>query len=143
MKLPAGARIERNGEQFLVSRGMSDEQTAGAMDYFDRKDRMGGPAQQMRDFIEPLVRKTDGSPDAVRRLWSLGLLCWNLALLERDEAREEAAVEAEKLFSEEARGEFREIVDYMVRRHRLMFPDLHAKRARDIELGAGCAGGGE
>lgn len=124
--IPAGARVvKRNVEQLLVSESVTDESLAEHAEYFETKRRHGRPVRQMKEFIEPLLEKTDGSPEAVDPLWMLGSLCWNLALADA-ESRETAMADAERALTEDARPAFRELAGYLIERHKLMFPELHA-----------------
>ena len=50
---------------------------------------MGAIADAMVAYVQPLLDKSDGSPDQVQKSFMIGQLCWNLALLpvsERDKS---------------------------------------------------------
>jgi len=92
-------------------------------------------ARQMAAFVEPLLRKGGRSPENVRKAVAFGGMCWDLALLDSDEAREEALVEyAQGLgngttdVTDEVRATFRDLALWMVERHRQMFPELYIRR---------------
>jgi hypothetical protein len=94
-------------------------------------------ALQMAAFIEPLLRKGGRSPENLKKALTFGAMCWDLALLDGDEAREEALVGyAQGLgngtteVTDEVRATFRDLALWMVERHREMFPELHGGPAR-------------
>jgi hypothetical protein len=131
-QVPEGARlVERDGEQYLVSPGMADENIDAAAEHFERKDgRDGpGPAGQMRQFIEPLrAQLRDDSPDGTRRVFALGALFWTIALLDEDD-RDAAIDDAAKVFRGPGAAEFRELAADMIERHEVMFPEMHQRKA--------------
>jgi hypothetical protein len=100
----------------------------------DEEERL---ALQMAAFIEPLLRKGGRSPENLKKALTFGAMCWDLALLDSDQAREEALVEYAKglgngtsKVTDEIRATFRDLALCMVDRHREMFPELHAGRAQ-------------
>jgi hypothetical protein len=45
---------------------------------------MGGFADAMSRFAQPLIDASDGSPEDLERAFKLSQLCWNLAILPQD-----------------------------------------------------------
>lgn len=125
--LPPGSRLIRRGDdEYLVSAEVSDEQLEFASRHFERKS-LGGPAQQMTDFAQPLLDATDGSLEQMDRALKLGMLFWNLSIIEDMNERDRMLDDmANKLAPDEAANQdLRAIAQQMIDRHRLMFPDLH------------------
>jgi hypothetical protein len=114
-----------------VSEGVSDEALETAESYFAEKERHGGPAQQMMDFVEPLMEKARafGNLEVTNRVMSLGMMFWNMALLPEGE-RAEALQKAQETVckTEEDRETLRQTASVMITRHEQMFPWLHEPR---------------
>jgi hypothetical protein len=94
-------------------------------------------ARQMAAFVEPLIRQGGHTFENVKKATTFGAMCWDLALLDSDEAREEALEDYEKSLgngtsdvTDEVRATFRDLALWMVERHREMFPELHVRDAR-------------
>jgi hypothetical protein len=122
--------VDRHGTRMAVSGNVSDEAVDAAERYFAQKERHGGPAQQMMDFIEPLMEKAraDGE-EATNRIMSFGVIFWNLAIM-NGEDREEALTKAEAALNgtDDDRTAFRNVALAMIARHEAMFPWLHRER---------------
>jgi hypothetical protein len=121
---------EHRGQRLIISggKGKVDEQVLDhAADYFERKSRGQGPAQQMADFCQPLIDASSGDLDGLNKAMSLGMVFWNLAVLDDEEARKEMLDDlVEKLtVPEEEKEEFRRLTRDMIERHRRMFPEMH------------------
>ena len=88
---------------------------------------MGAIADAMVAYVQPLLDKSDGSPDQVQKSFMIGQLCWNLALLpvsERDKSLDD--MRAPFNMDDETFEEFRrDIVWPMIQRHEEMFPQMH------------------
>jgi hypothetical protein len=121
--------VERNGDLFLVSKGITDERLASMLPYFDRRDCSPALAGKMQTFIKPMLDEANGSHELVERVWTLGGLFWNIALMRDDAARKKGLDEAERFFSGKGREQFREVAAFMLRRHERMFPEMHERRA--------------
>lgn len=89
--------------------------------------RSDGPAQRMQDFAQPLLEATDGSREQLEHALRVGMLFWNLAIMQDEGEREKMLDEmTSKVTSDEnRRQDFRLIARQMVERHRRMFPELH------------------
>lgn len=90
---------------------------------------MGGIADAIAAYAQPLLDSTDGSVDQVNRAFALGQLCWNLALLP-EEARDESLATMRpslKLDDDEFEAFRRSVVIPMIRRHQEMFPRMHQR----------------
>jgi hypothetical protein len=113
--------------------GVSEEALEAAESYFAEKDRHGGPAQQMMEFVEPLMERARalGSLEVTNRVMSLGMIFWNMALLAEGD-RAEALQKAEETVckTEEDRETLRQTASAMIARHEQMFPWLHDGRGR-------------
>jgi hypothetical protein len=88
---------------------------------------MGGFADAMSRFAQPLVDATDGSPEQLQRAFMLSSLCWNLAVTPQDSRDEFLANMRPALkMDDEAFQEFkRAVVNPMITRHQELFPGLH------------------
>ena len=66
------------------------------------------------------------------KIFSLGMLCWNIALLPT-QRRQSAIADTTAKFakSDEDKNVFRSMIEMMVTRHERMFPRLHQQRASD------------
>ena len=131
IEVPEGARrVERDGETYVASSGVTDDQLELATEHFAERRASKGPAQQMAEFAQPLLDQTDGSIEAMNKAMTIGIVCWNMAIVSAEE-RDRMLVEfVDKTFpDEEARAAFREIARFMIARHRRLFPELHAGRA--------------
>ena len=125
-----GARVvEHRGRRLIVSGGSGDVDEGvldHAADYFERKSRGQGPAQQMVDFCQPLIDVSDGELEGLNKAMSLGMVFWNLALCEDQDGREEMLDDLlGKLTTPEEKEDFRRLARDMVERHRRMFPEMH------------------
>jgi hypothetical protein len=123
----AGPRVvERGGERFITSRGVTEDQLDMAAEFFEQKRRGRGPAQDVADFAQPLTDAADG-PTGLQNALSLGSLFWNLAVTKDETLREEMLEDIVKTTqkTEDDAREFRKIAAEMVERHRQMFPEMH------------------
>jgi hypothetical protein len=122
--------VERGDDNFLVSGNASDETLDLADEYFARRDAGRGPAQQMMEFVQPLIEMGDGSTEAINKAMTVGMMSWNLAVTP-SEQREAALAKMLTAFDtadEETRSTFAELARMMIARHQEMFPELHFKR---------------
>ena len=90
---------------------------------------MGGIADAIAAYAQPLLDSTDGSVDQMNRALALSQLCWNLALLP-EEARDESLATMRpslKLDDDEFEAFRRSVVIPMIRRHQEMFPRMHQR----------------
>jgi hypothetical protein len=128
---PTLRRVSHGGHDFVASEGVDEQALAGAADFFDRKARGQGPAQQMADFAQPLLEATHDM-EGMNKAMSLAMLFWNIAIMGDDELKEQTLTDmmdnAMKLESEDDRREFRALADSMIERHRRMFPELHERQ---------------
>lgn len=88
---------------------------------------MGGFADAMSRFAQPLIDASDGSPEDLERAFKLSQLCWNLAILPQD-SREGFLTKMQQAFGmddEEFEDLNRGVVIPMIQRHQEMFPALH------------------
>ncbi len=126
--------VERGGDRFLVSQGVRDSEFDVAVDHFAKRDSGRGPVQEMAEFVQPLLDATDGSVEAMNKIFHLGTLCWNIALLPT-QRREDTIVEAAAKCTgtKEDKDAFRSMIEVMVARHERMFPRLHQQRASEAD----------
>jgi SEC-C motif len=126
----SGRIVQRNGSKMMVHGNVSDDTLAMARDYFAERDRHGGPARQMVDFVAPFLEEAAGDLEAMNRVMTFGMVFWNIALLP-DHEREGATKRAEDAASknDEDREAFRSMASMMVARHQTMFPWMHERRA--------------
>ncbi|HYQ29877.1 MAG TPA: SEC-C domain-containing protein [Polyangiaceae bacterium] len=119
---PSPRVVERADAQFMVSGGLSDDDIGAAADYFENRERSGGWAQQMIEFVQPLLDKSDGSKEQVEKAVSFGMLCWNIAIMPRAErAVAIDAAEREIAKTDEDREAFRDLVELMLARYEELF----------------------
>ena len=120
-----------------MSPGISARQLESARQYYRAKDAGRGPAQQMVDYVQPIIDATDGSREGLQRALNIGMFFWNLAIMRDSAKREDALREMLEGIGEAERAMFRETAEMMMERHRKMFPELHRLTgARPIKLPA-------
>ena len=87
---------------------------------------MGVIAESMVAYAQPLLDETDGSAEEIQKAFTLAQVCWNLALLTKEERDAELA-ELRPSFPMND-GEFedfrRSVITPMVQRHHEMFPNM-------------------
>jgi uncharacterized protein YecA (UPF0149 family) len=92
---------------------------------------MGAIADAIAAYAQPLLDSTDGSLEQVQKAFTLGQLCWNLAVLPQKERDESLADMKSSLRMDDA--EFKafvnSVVSPMIRRHEEMFPQMHQHAA--------------
>lgn len=90
---------------------------------------MGFIAESFVAYAQPLIDESDGSMEGMNRAMTIAQMCWNFALMPEDQRN--AAIEEIKPtlnMTDEAFAEFRRhVILPMIRRHREMFPGLHAR----------------
>ena len=91
---------------------------------------MGTIANSFAAYAQPLLDKTDGSPEQMNTAFAFSQLCWNLALLpenERDKALNE--IRPTLHMDDDTFDDFRRsIVLPMIRRHEEMFPQMRGRK---------------
>ena len=90
---------------------------------------MGAFAEGFAAYTQPLLDQTDGSLEQMNKAFTIGQLCYNLALLP-EESREKSLSELRPTLKmdDDDFDEFRRsIVDPMIRRHQEMFPQMHRR----------------
>ena len=123
---PGSRIIHHRGRPLLVSGGR--DLPAGVLDhaveFYAAKARGEGPAAQLMRFVQPLL---DGCDDdaQLEEMLRLGAVFWNLALGEDDEREELLARMLSKLPNERDAVELRALASDMVKRHEVMFPEMH------------------
>lgn len=96
---------------------------------FDPPPRFG-IADAMGAYAQPLVDRTDGTPEQVEKAMMIAMLCWNMAILP-DEEHDEFLADMREPFQmdeETFRAFRREVIDPMILRHREMFPGMSGRR---------------
>lgn len=90
---------------------------------------MGGIADAIVAYAQPLFDQTDGSIDQMNRAMAIAQVCWNLALMPEDER--DAALDTMKpalKMTDEELAEFRQHIFLpMIQRHHEMFPKMHER----------------
>ncbi len=119
--------VEHEGQTFVTSKGVTLDEIEAAADYFERKRRGQGPAQQIADFSQPLIDAAGNDPVAFQNALSLGSIFWNLAVCKEESVRKEMLEDLAKHTSktEEERRGFRALAMMMIDRHQAMFPEMH------------------
>lgn len=88
---------------------------------------MGAIAEVILAYAQPLLDQTDGSIEQLNKAMSIGMACYNLAMLPEGE-RDRVIGEMRQTLSMDDKEfeEFRQsIILPMIRRHEEMFPLLH------------------
>jgi hypothetical protein len=108
------------------ARASSEQEPALATRPFSPREEAGGLAQQLVDFVAPLLAEGDGSPEQEQNILELGRVCWQMALQDPETRAERLReVEAVLCSTEEEREALRALVESMIERHRALFPWLH------------------
>jgi SEC-C motif len=94
---------------------------------------MGGIADALVAYAQPLLDQTDGSPEDLQKALTLTQLCYNLALLPEDSRNEmlNKTRQSLKMDDEEFEAFQRSIIVPMIKRHEDMFPRLHRRFSND------------
>ncbi|WP_157605121.1 hypothetical protein [Schlesneria paludicola] len=97
---------------------------------------MEGIAEELVDYIKPLIDQTDGSMEQVKQAAAMGQLCYNVALLSDDGLEKRLDKTRESLQMDEVEFEEfqRSVLVPMIQRHREMFPHLHRRLASGTSL---------
>ncbi|MCC7084732.1 MAG: SEC-C domain-containing protein [Pirellulales bacterium] len=92
---------------------------------------MGAIAGRFVEYTSPLIEATDGSKKQLERAFSIGQICWSLALLPETKRAEFLATIEQALGLEgDELVEFRQkVIEPMIQRHEDMFPGLHRSRS--------------
>lgn len=99
---------------------------------------MGGIAEAMAAYAQPLLDQTDGSTQQMNSAFALGQLCWNLALVP-EQGRDEALAKMRSTLKmdDDQFETFRcSVVVPMIQRHQEMFPRLHRLGSMESSRGA-------
>ena len=99
---------------------------------------MGGIAEAMAAYAQPLLDQTDGSTQQMNSAFALGQLCWNLALL-LEQGRDEALAKMRptlKMDDDQFETFRRSVVVPMIQRHQEMFPRMHRLGSMESSRGA-------
>jgi len=94
---------------------------------------MGAIAEAIVAYAQPLIDETDGSIEDLNRALAVSQMCFNLAL-SPEQTREQMLGELStslKMSEAEFDDFRRSIVDPMIKRHHLMFPQMHNRSATD------------
>jgi uncharacterized protein YecA (UPF0149 family) len=99
---------------------------------------MGGIAEAMAAYAQPLLDQTDGSTQQMNSAFALGQLCWNLALVP-EQGRDEALAKMRstlKMDDDQFETFRRAVVVPMIQRHQEMFPRMHRLGSMESSRGA-------
>ncbi|WP_100918340.1 SEC-C metal-binding domain-containing protein [Candidatus Thiodictyon syntrophicum] len=90
---------------------------------------MGGFADALSKFAQPLIDATDGSPEQLQKAFTLSQLCWNLAVTPPQSRNEFLASLQPTLHMDDDEFEAfkRTVVTPMIKRHQEMFPGLNRR----------------
>jgi uncharacterized protein YecA (UPF0149 family) len=99
---------------------------------------MGGIAEAIAAYAQPLLDQTDGSTHQMNSAFALGQLCWNLAL-SPEQGRDEILAKMRTTLRMDG-GQFetfrRSVVVPMIQRHEEMFPHMHPLGSMESSRGA-------
>lgn len=92
---------------------------------------MGAFGEAFMAYTQPLIDETDGSATQVQNALTIGQLCYNLALMpEANRAKAIREMQPSLEMDDEEFDDFqRSVIVPMIRRHQVMFPQMHAIRA--------------
>ncbi len=90
---------------------------------------MGAIAEAFVAFAQPLIDQTDGSLEQMNKAFTMSQLCYNLALVPKDERDKRLReMQSSLQLNDEELDEFqRSIVIPMIQRHEEMFPMMHRR----------------
>lgn len=124
---PGARAVKHRGRRLIVSGDVDDQALDHAADYFDRKSRGQGPAQQVVEFSQPLIDAAGGGLAGLNKAMNLGSVFWNLAVTKDEEERRRMLDRlVEELPASEDKEDFRRLALDMIKRHRRMFPEMHS-----------------
>ena len=90
---------------------------------------MGAIAESIVAYAQPLLDETDGSIESMNEAFAISQVCWNIALLPKEE--QDAALSKLRLTLKMEHDEFaeyrRSVLEPMIQRHKEMFPFLHRR----------------
>jgi hypothetical protein len=117
-----------SGKKFKKCHEEQWEADARARQDQERKQRREDAEliQALHRFGAPLIQAAGKDSQAVEAAVTLTGLCWDVAMVADDEAREAKIAEVLAEVPEEGRAMFRKTFEEMTERHRQMFPELHA-----------------
>lgn len=92
---------------------------------------MRGMADSMALYVQPLLEDSDHSQEQIQKAYSIGQICWNLALLPKD-AREKSigTMQSTMGMDQVEFDDFRSsVIEPMIKRHWDLFPSLSQNTA--------------
>ena len=101
-----------------------------AAGHIERNEADEGFAAQVMRFSQPLIDGAGDDPESVQRAITLGMIFWNMAILDDGPEEMLEGVLKDLALTEEQAAEFCSLAADMVERHEEMFPELHAKRRK-------------
>jgi hypothetical protein len=104
---------------------------------------MGAIAEALVAYAQPLLDGTDGSVEQMQKAFTLGNLCYNLALMP-ESSRDHSIGEMRQMLGMDDKefDDFRRtVIDPMIQRHQQMFPQFHDQGSTDDSLGGPATSG--
>jgi len=127
--LPKG-EVNHRGRLLSASGDPSPEVLDLAAGHIERNEADEGFAAQVMRFSQPLIDGAGDDPESVQRAITLGMIFWNMAILDDGPEEMLEGVLKDLALTEEQAAEFCSLAADMVERHEEMFPELHAKRRK-------------
>lgn len=98
---------------------------------------MGAMGDAFAAYAQPLLNSSGGSPEQAEKAFALAQICWNLALLPKEERDDALSTMRPTLKMEtDEFDEFRNsVIGPMILRHQEMFPGMHRPDAGEQRPG--------
>lgn len=99
---------------------------------------MGSLGEAMGAYVQPLIDACDGSAEEMNKAFTIGQVCWNLAVSPENMHKELLAdMQPVLKMTDAAFEEFLDVLIFpMIRRHHEMFPRMHDKSGASLPRGA-------
>ena len=96
---------------------------------------MGILADSMMEYAQPLMDDTDGSVEELNKAMSIAQICWNLAIMSKEEREESfSSMRSDMKMSDDEFLDFRDnVIAPMILRHQEMFPNMRKQASRVSE----------
>ena len=96
---------------------------------------MGILADSMMEYARPLMDDTDGSMEELNKAMSIAQICWNLAIMSKEEREESfSSMRSDIKMNDDEFLDFKEnVIAPMILRHQEMFPKMSKQASKVIE----------
>ena len=96
---------------------------------------MGILANSMMEYAQPLMDDTDGSEEQLNKALSIAQVCWNLAIMSKEEREESfSSMRSDMKMNSDEFLDFKEnVIEPMILRHQKMFPRMRKQASKVSE----------